>query len=89
MGPYSHTNIERDPSSRLRDLENGACMCAHASTITPKIEHQPADSSFCWCVNCANVKSNQIQIFWQIIYVNLYSLNYFSGVKQFDAECKK
>ena len=30
MGPYSRTNIECDPPSRLRDLENGACTCARA-----------------------------------------------------------
>ena len=30
MGPYSRTKFERDPSNRLRDLENGACTCAHA-----------------------------------------------------------
>ena len=37
MGPYSRTNIERDPPSRLRDLENGACMCARADA--PHIRH--------------------------------------------------
>ena len=37
MGPYSHTKFERDPSSRLRDLENGACTCARADA--PYIRH--------------------------------------------------
>ena len=30
MGPYLHTRLERDLTSRLRDLENGACTCARA-----------------------------------------------------------
>ena len=33
MDPYSRTNIERDPPSRLRDLENGVCTCARADAI--------------------------------------------------------
>ena len=33
MGKYSRTNIKRDPSSRLRDLENGVCTCARADAI--------------------------------------------------------
>ena len=33
MGPYSRTNIERDPPSRLRDLENGVCTCARADAL--------------------------------------------------------
>ena len=37
MGPYSHTKFERDPSSRLRDLENGACTCARAEA--PHLRH--------------------------------------------------
>ena len=28
MGPYSHTKIERDPPSRLRDMKEG-CARAH------------------------------------------------------------
>ena len=33
MGPYSHTKFERDPPSRLRDLENGVCTCARADAL--------------------------------------------------------
>ena len=33
MGPYSRTNFERDPPSRLRDLENVACTCARADAL--------------------------------------------------------
>ena len=33
MGPYSRTNIERDPPSRLRYLENGLCTCARADAL--------------------------------------------------------
>ena len=37
MSRYSHTKIERDPPSRLRDLENGACTCARADA--PHLRH--------------------------------------------------
>ena len=33
MGPYLHTKRERNPPSRLRDLENGVCTCARADAI--------------------------------------------------------
>ena len=33
MSRYSHTKIERDPPSRLRDLENGACTCGRANAL--------------------------------------------------------
>ena len=33
MGPYSRTNIERDPPSGLQDLENGVCTCARADAL--------------------------------------------------------
>ena len=33
MGPYLHTKFERNPTSRLRDLENGARTCACADAL--------------------------------------------------------
>ena len=33
MGPYSRTKFERDPPSRLRDLENGVCTSARADAL--------------------------------------------------------
>ena len=33
MVPYSHTKFERNPPSRLRDLENGVCTCARADAL--------------------------------------------------------
>ena len=33
MGNYSRPNTERDPPSRLRDLENGVCTCARGDAL--------------------------------------------------------
>ena len=33
MGPYSYIKFERDPPSRLRNLENGVCTCARADAL--------------------------------------------------------
>ena len=33
MGPYLHIRFERDLTSRLRDLENGARTCARADAL--------------------------------------------------------
>ena len=33
MGPYLHTRFERNLTSRLRDLENGARTCARADAL--------------------------------------------------------
>ena len=43
MDNYSHTNIERDPPSRLRDLENGVCTCARADALHRRHEQSSSN----------------------------------------------
>ena len=64
MGPYSLTKFERDPLSRLRDLENGVCTCARADAL--HLRAVAGTSSASPVPATASLSSNQRRHIWSL-----------------------